>query len=416
MSVEQKGPLSRETIEALVVRGAPKFGGGSNAYVHPYLDDREMSRLPLGFAVARGLEPPVKAAAVDFPPFGADLRPAQLEVAKKALDLLNEKFAVLLSTHVGFGKTIVALYLMCASSRKTCIVVNRLILINQWKDAIGKYIPGVRVNIVDPKKPFDAEAADIFIVNAINVPKIAAGAFSPIGLLIVDEVHLILSAVLCKSLLRFTPEYLIGLSATPYRADGSDSIFTLFFGTDTMIYRPLRRAHTVKMVSTAFVPVLKKTRAARVDWGDVLEQQALDEERNLIVVDIVRRHPALNFMILCRRVTQIDRLADLFARANIVVEAVHGSRTVAGVSGRRALIGTTQKLGVGFDDQSLTALIIAADVQEYFIQYLGRVFRDPQISPVIFDIVDVKCFLLYKHYKVREAEYLKSGGTIAPPA
>ena len=54
----------------------------------------------------------------------------------------------------------------------------------------------------------------------------------------------------------------------------------------------------------------------------------------------------------------------------------------------RILIGTVQKCGVGFDHPRLNSLIIASDLLEYYIQYLGRVFRTEKVVPYIFDIVD----------------------------
>ena len=37
----------------------------------------------------------------------------------------------------------------------------------------------------------------------------------------------------------------------------------------------------------------------------------------------------------------------------------------------RILVGTSSKAGVGFDHPKLDALLLASDIQSYFIQYLG---------------------------------------------
>ena len=52
-----------------------------------------------------------------------------------------------------------------------------------------------------------------------------------------------------------------------------------------------------------------------------------------------------------------------------------------------------------------------SDVEEYFIQYLGRVFRREDVRPVIFDIVD-NFNSLKRHYYTRKKVYEESGGTI----
>lgn len=66
---------------------------------------------------------------------------------------------------------------------------------------------------------------------------------------------------------------------------------------------------------------------------------------------------------------------------------------------------------MGFDHPKLDALIIAADLQEYFIQYLGRVFRTETVCPMILDLVD-DFGVLRKHYYTRRRVYLDHGGAI----
>ena len=77
----------------------------------------------------------------------------------------------------------------------------------------------------------------------------------------------------------------------------------------------------------------------------------------------------------------------------------------------RILVGKASKAGTGFDHPRLDAMIMASDIQAYFIQYLGRVFRRKDVVPIVFDIVD-KNPILERHFKVRRATYLEHGGEI----
>ena len=74
-------------------------------------------------------------------------------------------------------------------------------------------------------------------------------------------------------------------------------------------------------------------------------------------------------------------------------------------------MATVQKAGVGFDHPRLNSLILASDVEEYFIQYLGRVMRTEKVEPFIFDLVDDNP-ILKKHYYTRRKIYLEHGGII----
>ena len=77
----------------------------------------------------------------------------------------------------------------------------------------------------------------------------------------------------------------------------------------------------------------------------------------------------------------------------------------------RILIGTGQKVGTGFDHSKLNMLILAADIEEYFIQYLGRVFRTKDGIPIILDLVDNNKTLM-RHFATRCKTYKKHGGTV----
>ena len=70
-------------------------------------------------------------------------------------------------------------------------------------------------------------------------------------------------------------------------------------------------------------------------------------------------------------------------------------------------------MGTGFDHDKLNALLLASDVEEYFIQYLGRIFRTNEGYPLVFDIVDDHP-VLRKHYFTRQATYIAHGGEIHP--
>jgi superfamily II DNA or RNA helicase len=75
----------------------------------------------------------------------------------------------------------------------------------------------------------------------------------------------------------------------------------------------------------------------------------------------------------------------------------------------RILIGTTSKCGTGFDHPKLNALLLASDMDEYFIQALGRIFRKiDEETPVVFDLID-KNRVLYKHFESREEVYKEVG-------
>lgn len=205
------------------------------------------------------------------------------------------------------------------------------------------------------------------------------------------------------------PRYLVGLSATPYRSDGLDILIDMYFGKEKIV-RKLFREHYVYTIKTGFKPEVKTNRMGKVDWGSVIESQCGNRERNEMIIKLVKGFPERTFLILCKRVEQAYYIEERLKEEKEDVTSLIGSNQTFEQKSR-ILVGTVQKTGVGFDHPALNSLVLASDVEGYFIQYLGRVFRREDTVPFIFDFID-DYSLLYKHYLTRRSVYLEHGGNI----
>jgi len=303
--------------------------------------------------------------------------------------------------------TIGAINLATAINFKTLILVNKLVLIKQWEDSILQFCPTAKIQKLTPKSK--KQDSHFYIINAQNVEKLSRHFLKDIGTVIVDEAHMIMAETLSKSLQYTFPRYLIGLTATPYRPDGLDILLTLYFGQHKII-RQLYREHTVYKVSTGFKPPIERTIQGRVNWGAILDAQANNQDRNELIIKIIQNFPTRNFLVLVKRVEQGKYLVRKLQEANESVTDLIGSNQEFNKEAR-ILVGTCQKVGVGFDHSKLDALMLATDLEEYFVQYLGRVFRTKDHEPIIFDLVDNNS-ILNKHFNTRRGVYQKHGGTI----
>jgi superfamily II DNA or RNA helicase len=201
---------------------------------------------------------------------------------------------------------------------------------------------------------------------------------------------------------------MLGLSATPYRLDGSNKLIELFFGAN-QVFKKLSRDYTVNVIYTPFQFKMEKTERGTINWGAILNQQAVCEERNDLIADIICTNKSIKFLVLCKRVDQIKELSQKCRERGIAVQAVY--QDIAPQKDSRTLIGSIQKLGTGFSDNTFRGLIIAADVQDYFIQYFGRVLRAPDTCPAIYDLIDDNQ-IMRQHFAERRAIYESSGGTL----
>ena len=340
--------------------------------------------------------------------FVGTLKPLQKDIQKEVITLLNKKASCLLSIYTGGGKTITSIYIACKIKLPTLIIIHRLILINQWVDSIKKVCKNPKIQILSAKSKLDKNC-DFYIINAINVSKKEDNFFDNIGTLITDEIHAIATEKLAQSFYYIHPRYCIGLSATPYRSDGMDELIYAYFGK-TQVHRKLNRKHIVFKVKTGFEPTIEYGRNGKIDWNVILESQTNDIPRNELIINIIKLFGTRNFLVLSKRVSQVEYLVKRLKEENVSVTSLVGVKKYFDYDSR-VLVATVQKAGVGFDHAKLDSLIIASDVEEYFIQYLGRVFRTDTGVPYIFDLVD-NFKILLNHYYTRRKIYVEHGGIV----
>lgn len=339
--------------------------------------------------------------------FEGELREEQKVVKKEAIDILSKKGSVILSMFCGFGKTLTSINISCSIGFKTLVIVNKIVLMKQWEESINRFCPSATVQRLTTQS--NKKDCDFYIMNAINICKMGKKFFDDIGTVIVDEGHLIMAETLSKSLQYVSPRYLIGLTATPYRPDGLDILLELYFGKFKII-RKLVKKHIAYIVNTNFTPTVELARNGKINWGVILDSQANDEKRNELILQIVQKFSKRNFLILVKRVIQGNYLVSRLKELGEYVSSLLGSQQEYDKNAR-IIIGTNSKIGTGFDHPSLDALLLAADVEEYYTQYLGRCMRRPDVEPIIFDLVDNNP-ILKKHFATRRATYLEHGGIV----
>jgi superfamily II DNA or RNA helicase len=341
--------------------------------------------------------------------FQIELFERQKSIRKESLEILNETRSLLLSLYTGFGKTKYAIYLAYKIGYKTVITCHRSRLILQWVDSIiqacGKE---TKIQVVKGKAALKPDV-DFYIINPVILAKRNRDDFEKIGTVIVDEAHLICTEKYSRALNFLFPKYLIFLTATPIRSDGQDKVLELFVGKN-MIYRPLRANFNVYMFSTGFKPAVQKNSAGDLDWNSVLSSQAQDSDRNETIIDLCRYFSRRNILLLCKRKDQARIVHDGLVECGEDSCIFMGSNKFFNIESR-IVVSTCSKSGVGFDHPKLDMLILASDVEENFIQYLGRVFRREDHYPIILDLVD-SFRPLQNHSESRKKIYQEAGGNI----
>jgi len=375
------------------------------------------------------LRKPKDQCASLYSRFGGSLRPEQKEIFTESVSLLNKSGSCLMAIYPGGGKTVTSLSIASAIGFRTMIFVNKLVLIDQWVETIHKWFgPDTSIQIVKGKSGNGAkttkttkskktgnslqQGCDFYIVNAINVTKHAFEDYQDlgIGLLIVDECHLMVTKMFSQALSYICPRYLMGLSATPFRVDGFDVLLELYFGLHK-VTRKLYRPHTVYCLDSKIRIDHEKDVRGDIIWNSVIEKQVMDPGRNQRIADLCLQFKNRNILILSKRIKQMEIIGEMLkGKGESSVTMMKDNETTFDKDAR-ILIATFQKVGTGFSHDKLDMLLLASDIEEYFLQYLGRVFRRPDVEPVIVDIVD-RHPILKKHFNSRKKIYEESGGKI----
>ena len=343
-------------------------------------------------------------------PFFGQLREEQKSIETESLDLLQTKGSVLISAFPGFGKTFVTLKLLSELGMRAIIIVNKVCLLQQWYDAIEQFLH-IKPFIIKGKNT-KLDNSRIYLVNSLNIIKHTEIRDLNIGVVVCDEAHLLMTKTFSEGLFLLSPTYIIGLSASPFRYDGFNSLFDLFFGLKRL-HRPLEKEHTVICVKSNEKVDHSLDKNNKINWNSVIDHQSKSERRNNLILKYCEKYKERHILILCKRISQIKLLEAKFKEYNdnsIIVDTFYDN-DIEFNRQCNILISTFQKASTGFSHDILDMLILGVDCDHFFIQTLGRVFRKQNSKPIVIDILDSHP-LLRKHFKSREQVYKEAGGKI----
>lgn len=121
--------------------------------------------------------------------FNGDLRDYQREPINAYMKAANDplKKGGILQLPPGWGKTVMALYILCKLKVKTLIIVHKEFLMNQWKDRIAQYISDASVGILKQKVAETDNDIVIASLQSLSMRKYEDHVLSDFGLVVIDE-------------------------------------------------------------------------------------------------------------------------------------------------------------------------------------------------------------------------------------
>jgi len=335
--------------------------------------------------------------------FNGELRDYQEPVVNKFVNhCLDVKCGGgLLELYCAWGKTSASLNIITRLKKKTIVIVHKEFLMNQWIERIQQFLPAARVGkIQGPIIDIDDKDIVIAMLQSLSMKDYPASVFESFGFTIIDEVHHISSEVFSNSLFKLVTKYMLGLSATMNRKDGTTPVFKMFLGD--VIFKSKRdndRAVTVRgieyYVDDDDFNEVKLDYRGKPQYSTMISKLCEYNRRSEFILkvlsDMLNENPNQQVMILAHNKNLLKYLHDAVAHRNIstVGYYVGGMKESAlkETESKKVVIATYAMAAEALDIKTLTTLIMATPKTD-IEQSVGRILREKHSSPIVVDIVD----------------------------
>lgn len=333
--------------------------------------------------------------------FEGTLRDNQHAPVTQYLENVSGGGCGLLDLPCGFGKTSLSLHILSKLGKKTLVLVHKEFLFNQWIERIQQFLPSAKIGKIQGPV-VDIEGKDIVLgmIQSISMKDYPVSVFSSFGFTIIDEVHHISSEVFSNSLFKIVTKYMLGLSATMTRKDGTTRVFKMFLG-DVVFKETTKQDHPVVVRSLEYRTTDDEFNEVVLDYrGNPQFSTMITKLCNYsrrsefilrVLCDMLNENPDQQIMILAHNKSLLHYLYDAISSRNIasVGYYVGGMKEAALKESetKKVVIGTYSMAAEGLDIKTLTTLIMATpktDIQ----QSVGRILRERHGAPIVVDIVD----------------------------
>jgi superfamily II DNA or RNA helicase len=320
--------------------------------------------------------------------FTGTLKPFQ----KIAVDAALSKPFGTLQAPTGSGKTVVCLAIIAARKQPALIVVHTGELLHQWRDRIAAFtdIPASEIGIIGGGKMRIGSRITVGLVQSLC--KCKEDVFEHIGFLIVDECHRCPSKTFMDIVTAFDCQYMLGLSATPWRRDRLTRLIHFYIGDE--VHRVdgqhlIDEGHICRSVVETVETNFKTFWDASTQYAKMLSQLCEDTERNDLVAQYACHETNDSneiSLLLSDRKSHCAALQAVLSSKGIPSDVLTGDTTAKErktlsdklIAGNvRILIATGQLIGEGFDLPEISSVILATPLKfsGRVIQYVGRALR-----------------------------------------
>jgi superfamily II DNA or RNA helicase len=359
--------------------------------------------------------------------FVGSLKPMQIPVVDAYLRAVQgpNGGGGLLELPCAFGKTVLSLNIIAQLKVKTLVIVNKEFLMNQWIERIGQFLPDAKVGrIQGPHIDIDGKDIVLGMLQSLAMKEYDDSVFSSFGLTIIDEVHHISSEVFSRSLFKIVTKYMLGLSATMDRKDGTTEVFKQFLGD--VVFKGEREGGEFNVEVRAIEYVVDKNRdpafcdtetdcRGNPKYSTMISKISEYMDRAMFIVrvlrDLITEQPGKQVMILAHTRSLLTTIGQAmeqqgFATFGFYVGGMK-EKALKETEDKQVVLATYAMAAEALDIKTLASLILATPKTD-IVQSVGRILRIRHDKNIVIDIVDMHDVFKRQWYKRRR--YFKSCG------
>lgn len=354
----------------------------------------------------------------------------QETLVSSSVALLNRDISHILQASTGRGKTVMGTEIALRIGKKFVVIVPKEDILKQWcnaftllgipEDKIG-YIQGNRCDTVD-------KVAVVAMVHSVcKENRYHDWVFKEFGLCIIDEVHTLGADTFSQAMWNIPAKLRLGLTATPYRADGKDNIFELHIGKVKVKSSTLNLTPRILIEESPWkVPLVNKHIGLKTIKVKLEHKAGKTMHINKMIAGNISRNKMIgefggaayksgrHIIIFSDLKIHLERIEDFLISNKVPRKEIGyyvGGLTEAKrevVKLKKVLLATYKMASMATDIPSLDTCILGTPRSD-IKQIVGRILRifHGKKEPLVFDIQDNDSSV-FKAYANKRLRYYKS--------